>query len=83
MTSIPRSKSYQKAKQAAIPSSKALLDEVRLADGGGSGLDGALPSFQPCMYCCTLHGGHVLLRNLLHQNSAAKQDIINMLVSQT
>ena len=73
MTSIPSSKTYQKSKQAAIPSSKALLDEVRLADGGGSGLDGALASLQPCLHRCTLHGGHVLLCNLLHQNSAASR----------
>ena len=82
MSQRQTSKPHQKSKQAAIPSSKALLDEVRLADGGGSGLDGALASLQPCLHRCTLHGGHVLLCNLLHQNSAANQHITNMLVSQ-
>ncbi len=37
---------------------------------------------QPRLYRCILQGGHVLLCNLLHQDSAANQDIINMLVSQ-
>ena len=60
----------QRAQQAAIPGSKALLYGLWLSQAVGVGLDGVLACLQPGLHQRAAHCCHILLGHLLHQHPA-------------